>query len=100
MITNRQKMEELKMNLTMNHLENNFEMAIQTGAKYVAVLVEMEGFPESEVIINERANFETKLAYYQKTYDGNLQHKYAKGIAIVGFTYGDSFQDISDDFNQ
>lgn len=82
------------MNLTMNHLETAFNQAIVTGSAYVAVLIEMEGFPEPEVIINKQENIETKLAYYKKTYDENLNHKFAKGIKIVGCAYGEDFMDI------
>lgn len=85
------------MSLTMTNLENNFNAAKQVGAKFVGILVRMEGFPKDEVIINEHPNFDSKLAYYQKTYDENLQHRFAKGISIVAFTYGETFDDIEKD---
>lgn len=54
------------------------------------------------LLIADRVNIANKLAYYEKTYDNDLQHKFAKGIRIVGFTYGDSFAHIQSylvDFN-
>lgn len=54
----------------------------------------MQGFPKSEIIINENANFDSKFAYYKKVYNADLTLKTFNGIKIVGFTYGDSFADI------
>lgn len=87
------------MNLTMSHLENCFEEAKLLGVPYVAVKIEMAGFPEAEIIINKRKNIDSKLAYYQKTYDENLNHKFATGIKIIGFIYGDDFGDIQEDLD-
>lgn len=85
------------MTLIMANLEANFIAAKESGAQFVAVVVRMEGFPEDEIIINSRANFDSKLEYYKNTYDSYLRHKHAKGVSIVGFTYGDFFSDIERD---
>lgn len=85
------------MDLTFKNLKNCFNNAIDNNAEYVGVLIEMEGFDDAEVIINSRVNIADKLAYYKKTYDEELNHKFSKGIRIVGFTYGDSFEDIQND---
>jgi hypothetical protein len=83
--------------LTMGNLVQNFKTAKEQGAKFIGILINMDGFPKNEVIINESENFDSKLKYYQATYDSNLNHRFAKGISIVGFTYGDSFDDIQSD---
>lgn len=90
------------MILTINHLsienlEKNFYEASKQGARYIGILVEMDGFNKPEVIINESDNFSDKLKYYKNTYDEKLRHKHAKGITIVGLTYGDKFEDIEHD---
>lgn len=85
--------------LTMKNLENCFERAKKNYARFVAVRIEMEGFPEAEVIINPIANADSKLEYYKKTYDDNLNHKYATGIKIVGCTFGDDFKEIEEDID-
>lgn len=82
------------MNATINDLEICFNQAVVSGAAYVAVLIEMEGFPQPEVIINKNENIDSKLAYYKKTYGEDLNHKFAPGIRIVGFSYGDNFSEI------
>jgi hypothetical protein len=61
------------------------------------VLIEMEGFPRPEVIINENANFDSKFTYYKKAYNENLTLKTFNGIKIIGYTYGDEFADIEFD---
>lgn len=85
------------MKLTMNSLIQNFEDANANGASFVGVRIKMDGFADEEVIINGKNNFKTKLKYYKKTYDENLNHKFAKGISISGFTYGYSYSDIQSD---
>jgi hypothetical protein len=82
------------MALTIKALELIFNHAQKTGANHVAVVIEMEGFPANEVIINERANFLSKLTYYKKTYDENCNHKFAKGIRIVDAASGAYYSDI------
>ena len=86
--------------LTMEYLENCFKRALELKQKFVAVVIRMEGFPEDEIIINKSDNIKSKFEYYMKTYDGNLNHKFAKGISIVGFTFGDSFEQIENDLIQ
>lgn len=85
------------MNVKMENLEICFNQAVVTGAAYVGVLIEMEGFPQPEVIINKNENIDSKLAYYKKTYGEDLNHKFAPGIRIVGFSYGQNFSDIESD---
>jgi hypothetical protein len=75
---------------TMEDLINTFHEAIDTGASYVAVEVDL-GKNKKEIIVNSRPNFNDKLAYYSKTYDLALDHKHASGIRIVGACYADTF---------
>ena len=75
-----------------------FREAQQLKQAFVAVKIEMDGFPKPEVIINESVNIESKLDYYIKTYDENLKHKFAPGIRIVDFTYGETFDEIQYEF--
>ena len=87
------------MNLTITNLENCFRSAIDSGYRYVAVRVHMKGFTNDEVIINTLANAEEKLNYYKNAYNEDLTHKQAgENIKIVGFTFGDWFEDIEKDF--
>ncbi|MGG3234618.1 hypothetical protein ABEP17_14240 [Priestia flexa] len=83
--------------IKMGNLERSFKLAKEYNAKFVAVRIEMEGFPEAEVIINPIVNADAKLEYYKKTYDDNLNHKYAKGIKIVGCTFGNDWNEIEED---
>ncbi|PEN57125.1 hypothetical protein CN596_04040 [Bacillus toyonensis] len=82
------------MELTLEGLERCFNDAVSEGAEYVAVKIEMDGFPSDEVIINDNDNITSKLAYYKKTYNDELEHRYAAGIRIVGFAHGYSFLNI------
>lgn len=83
------------MELTMENLENCFIQA--ASASFAGVKIEMAGFPHPEVIINRSENAESKLEYYKETYDEKLNHKFAPGIKIIGFTFGDDFGDIQED---
>ncbi|AMQ66559.1 hypothetical protein BH753_gp077 [Bacillus phage Shbh1] len=82
--------------LTMDDLEMFFNRAKEENRKFVAIKVLMEGFPKEEVIVNPVVNVDTKLAYYKKTYDRNLNHKFAEGIKIIGFCHANSLSDIED----
>lgn len=83
--------------LKMVNLENCFNMAVAKKVNYVAVVIEMDGFDEKEIIINPIRNAVDKLEYYNKTYNDDLTHKYSNGIRIVGCTYGNNFADIEFD---
>ncbi|WP_397331791.1 hypothetical protein [Paenibacillus sp. JSM ZJ436] len=78
----------------MSDLIEIFNDAKEFNAKYVAVKIEMDGFNKPEVIINERANIDTKLAYYKNTYNEDLTHKYSSGIRIVNYSYGNTYDEF------
>ena len=80
--------------LTIKDLERVFKMAYEDRANYVAVKIEMQGFSEPEVIINHRDNFLDKLDYYKKSYNDDLTLKSFNGIRIIGFTWGNTFEEI------
>lgn len=84
------------MPLKMSNLEKCFKTAHEKRAKFVAITVEMDGFPKHELIVNKYENILPKLEYYKSTYDENLQHKYSKNIRIFGFSYGDSLAELQD----
>lgn len=79
---------------TMKELERAIEETQIIGFRYFAVVIRMDGFEDDEVIINTLYNSGDKLAYYKKVYDENLEHKFSDGIKIVGFAYGDTFDEI------
>ena len=83
--------------LTMDNLEKCFYEASQKDKKYVGVLIQMQGFPRPEVIINENANFDSKFDYYKRAYNDDLTLKTFNGIKIIGYTYGDEYADIEYD---
>ncbi|MBU5268902.1 hypothetical protein ACIR03_02685 [Clostridium cochlearium] len=85
------------MELTINDLEKCFYEASHKDKKYVGVKIEMAGFEKPEIIINENANFDKKFDYYKKAYNETLTMKTFDGIKIVGFTYGDTFEEIEKD---
>jgi len=70
----------------MSELEFVVKTAIKT-KQSLGVLIEMPGFESPEMIINPCENLEKKLEYYKNTYDDNLEHKHAKGIKIIGYTF-------------
>lgn len=85
--------------LNIKNLERCFLGAKEQGIKFVAVRIEMEGFPRSEIIVNPIDNAEAKLEYYQKAYDEFLFHKFAKGVSITGFSFGNDMNEIQEDLD-
>jgi hypothetical protein len=73
-----------KEQITMSALEEMFNKAIEEDELGIALLIEMPGFEEPEVIINPPVNLTKKLEYIKKTYDENLEHKHSKGVNIIG----------------
>ena len=80
--------------LTIDYLSNTFERAKELDYRFVGVLIEIDGFDKPEVIINQIENFDSKLAYYARTYNENLNHKFVEGKRISAFTFGNSFSEI------
>ncbi len=75
----------MKLN-TMKDLEEVVGIAIKKNEP-LGLLIEMPGFELPELITNPVVNLKKKLDYYRKTYDENLEHKYSKGIKIIGYTF-------------
>lgn len=71
---------------TMSDLETLINKAIKDNEP-LSLFIEMPDFPMPELITNPVPNLEKKLKYYKNTYDENLEHKHAKGIKIVGYTF-------------
>jgi len=83
--------------LTIDSLSNMVDEALMSDAAYIGVKIQMQGFAKPEVIINEVENFKTKLEYYKKAYNMDLTLKAVNEIKIVGFTFGNSYDDIESD---
>lgn len=85
------------MELTIKNLEHCFNKALKLNANYLGIKVQLEDKSYSEIIINERRNFAFKWGYYTETYNEDLTHKHNEKIKIIGFTYGNTFEDIEKD---
>lgn len=72
---------------TMNDLEKIMDKSIKENEP-LGLFIEMPGFEQPELITNPVVNLRKKLEYYKSTYDKNLEHKYSKGIKIIGYTFG------------
>lgn len=83
--------------MKLKNLQECFGAAAKQNKKYVGVKIQMQGFPKPEIIINENENFDSKFEYYKNAYNDDLTLKTFNGIKIIGFTYGDSFQEIEQD---
>jgi len=70
----------------MSELEFVVKTAIKT-KQSLGLLIEMPGFEFPEMIVNPVENLEKKLEYYKNTYGEDLEHKHAKGIKIIAYTF-------------
>lgn len=84
----------MKFLLTMDHLSNCFDRALEEESKYIGILVQVPDLKRPELIINPAINFEKKLAYYKEAYDEDLVMKRNPDVKIIGFTHADSFDEI------
>ena len=87
--------------MKIKNLENCFKSAKVQGVKFLGVKIWMDGFEKEEIIINPIENFDKKLEYYKNSYSENLVLKNAPDkIKIVGFTFGNSFEEIEKDLTE
>lgn len=90
-------LDQLKRSVDMdiNNLEKCFHEASQQEKKYVGVKIQMQQFEEPQIIIDSNPSFDSRFSYYKKVFGENL--KSAQGNRIVGFTHGDTFNEIEKD---
>lgn len=81
------------MELTIKNLENCFNGAIENNANYIGIKIQINEIFCSYVITN-RKGFGFELDFCKENYNEDLTHKHNKKIKIIGFTYGDTFEDI------
>ena len=86
------------MEISMKLLESAVLFAQEVHYQFFAIKIEMDDFPDSEVIINPIINMVEKLEYWKNTYNEDLTHKHSSSIKIVDFAMGDSYEDIQIDF--
>lgn len=85
------------MELTLKNLENCFKGAKNNNAKYIGIAVKNINSSKAEIIINPEENFDDKLAYYKEAYNNNLELKSYPKISIIGFSYGNNFEELEND---
>ena len=56
------------------------EEGIVRGRRYLVVKIETEGNPAPEIIVNPAENFASKLVYYNKAYNDDMQLINAKNV--------------------
>lgn len=66
-----------------------------TKMNFFYIMVQMKGFKKNELIVNHVSNLDKKIEYYLKTYDANLNHKFADGVKIVSYGIARSLEDIT-----
>ena len=74
--------------MTKECLIQLFKNAKEKEHQFIAVKIEMPGFPKPEVIVNSSKNFEEKLKYYEKAYNDNLELNTFNKIRIVDAVSG------------
>lgn len=88
---------ERKLKFSKESLLSILSCAKEYDAKFICVAVHVEGTLGSEYIIDSKDNFDSKIQYYQESYDEDLYLKSSsKKIQITGAAYGDSFSELED----
>ena len=82
------------MKLMMNNLQKCFIVAKENNVNFIGVRVLVQDI--EEVIIISAKNFDDKMKYYENSYNEDLTSK-SQEMKIIGFTYGDTFEDIQQD---
>ena len=71
-----------------------FEQAKMESWYWIAVYVVTDEQETPEIIINHKDNFDTKLEYYQRAYNNDLELKSYHKIRIVGYECCDDWNYI------
>jgi len=79
---------------TMQDLRDAFNFALIQEFPFIAVEVQIDGFPANEIIINKKESIPSKLKYYETNYDDNLQHKHSPSVSIVDFDFADYVDEL------
>ncbi|AWZ48368.1 hypothetical protein C3495_05840 [Clostridiaceae bacterium 14S0207] len=80
------------MELTINNLERCFYEASKNDKKYVAL--KLSGYKNNEILIIQNADFDSRFYFIKQVFNKELALGFIK---IVGFTYGDTFEEIEKD---
>ena len=75
--------------LKFTELEKAFNEAKDLGFKYIGLKVKIEAFPDEEVVVIPRANFDSRLDYYKACFDENCFNYPDGDVQIVGVDYED-----------
>lgn len=82
--------------LTKNTLMACFKDAKQDQNLYVGILIKTVGSETPELIVNDSANFDTKLEYLKIAYDNKLRLKHSPDkVSIVGIARADRLSDFA-----
>lgn len=68
---------------------------VKNHAQYMIIEVKI-GKSDSEIIINSKSNFESKINYYQSAYDEDFVLKANSDVKIVNYVF---VKDLRDFFN-
>lgn len=74
--------------MTKREFIKQYESAMKQGYKYIGVEVMMNGNTDPEYIINKASNFNSKLEYYKKAYNDNMQLITNNSISIINIMVG------------
>ena len=76
-----------------------FVKAKEKNARVIGILLNIKSYRYSEIIVNNRSNFDKKLEYYNATYDDNLKHKLDNKIYISDFAYAQNPKELFQKLN-
>ena len=74
--------------MTKREFIKQYESAMRQGYKYIGVEAMMNGNTDPEYIINKVSNFDSKLEYYKKAYNDNMQLITNNSISIINIMVG------------
>lgn len=86
------------MSLTLENLQNCFSAAHLTETAYVGIKLKLPN-KVNELQVIEYGSFNDKFHYYEEVYNENLTLKVNPEVKVVGFTHGNSLDDIAMDLD-
>ena len=86
-----------EMYLGLKHLEICFTCADAVKSKYIGVIIKGGDLNMPHINIIHTEDYEKQIEFYKSVFNQDLHNIYTPSLQVVGFTHGNTFDEIEHD---